>query len=136
MPRIGSAVVVRDGDAVLLARRAKEPNRGRWIFPGGRIEPFESIREAGERELLEETGLQVEIEDQIGAFEIIQPPDEHRVIIYSWARPIAGTMRPASDVSELRFVTRDELALLDLSEVVARVARVIGWLDDPEALAA
>lgn len=135
-PRIGSAVVVRRDDSLLLARRAKEPNLGKWVFPGGKIELFESIKAAAERELLEETGLRIEVQDQIGAFEIIRPPSEHRVIIYSWARAVAGTPRPASDVSELRFSTREEISQLDLSEIVASVTRTIGWLGPPEALAA
>jgi ADP-ribose pyrophosphatase YjhB (NUDIX family) len=135
-PRLGSAVVVRDGDALLLARRAKEPNHGKWIFPGGKIELFESIESAGRREVQEETGLYVEMGEQIGAFEILNPPHEHRVIIYSWAHPLGGTPRPASDVSELRFCTRKEIATLDVSDIVARVARAIGWLDPPEAMAA
>ena len=121
---------------MLLARRGKEPNKGRWIFPGGKIEPFESIREAGEREVLEETGLHVDIREQIGAFEIIEPPDEHRVIIYSWAELVGGQLRPASDVTELRFCTREQIAELDLSELVARVAQSIGWLDRTTRIAA
>jgi ADP-ribose pyrophosphatase YjhB (NUDIX family) len=136
LPRIGSAVVVRQGDTLLLARRAKEPNRGKWVFPGGKIEPFESIQQAAERELLEETGLHVRVDSQIGAFEIIRPPDEHRVIIYSWAHPVAGTPRAASDVSELRFCDRVALAELDLSDIVARVTRSIGWLQTQDALVA
>ena len=135
-PRLGSAVVVRRDDALLLARRAKQPNAGKWVFPGGKIEMFESIKAAAEREILEETGLHIEVQDQIGAFEIIRPPEEHRVIIYSWARAVAGHARPASDVSEIRFCTRDEIATMDLSEIVVSVARAIGWLDPPEALAA
>ncbi len=135
-PRTGSAVVVRDGDRLLLARRAKEPNFGKWVFPGGKIEPFESIRQAGERELLEETGLEVQVEDQVGAFEIIRPPEEHRVIIFSWARPVAGTPVARSDVSELRFCSREELIDLDLSDIVAQVLRSIGWLKEPTVLAA
>jgi 8-oxo-dGTP diphosphatase len=136
LPRIGSAVVVRQGETLLLARRAKEPNRGKWIFPGGKIEPFESIQQAATRELLEETGLHIQVDGQIGVFEIIRPPDEHRVIIYSWAHPVAGIPRAASDVSELRFCDRDELAELDLSEIVARVTRSIGWLETQDALVA
>lgn len=134
--RLGSAVVVRRGDTVLLAKRAKEPNRGKWIFPGGKIEPFESIATAGQREVREETGLCVKMAEQIGVFEIINPPEEHRVIVYSWADVVDGHPEPASDVSEIRFCRREELAALDLSEVVAAVARAIGWLDPPEAVAA
>jgi 8-oxo-dGTP diphosphatase len=136
LPRIGSAVVVRQGDTLLLARRAKEPNRGKWVFPGGKIEPFESIQQAAVREIFEETGLEIEVDEQIGAFEIIRPPDEHRVIIFSWAHPVAGTPRAASDVSELRFCTREEMPELELSEVVAHVTRTIGWLKQLDVLAA
>lgn len=136
VPRVGSAAVVRSGNALLLARRAKEPNIGRWVFPGGKVEPFESIRAAAARELLEETGLHVNVGEQIGAFEIIEPPNEHRVIIYSWAEPVGGTLRAESDVTDLRFCTREEISELDLSDIVARVARSIGWLDDSTRLAA
>ncbi len=135
-PRTGSAVVVRDGDRLLLARRAKEPNFGKWVFPGGKIEPFESIRQAGERELLEETGLEVQVEDQVGAFECISPTEEHRVIIFSWGSPREQTPVAGSDVWELRFCSREELIDLDLSDIVAQVLRSIGWLKEPTVLAA
>jgi 8-oxo-dGTP diphosphatase len=124
LPRIGSALVVRDGEGrVLLGRRAKDPNRGRWVLPGGKIELFESIAEAGRREICEETGLNVDVGEQIGAFEIIRPPHEHRLIVYSLARPIGGQLRAASDVSELRFCSADEIAELDLTEICADVLR-------------
>lgn len=133
---MGSAVVVLRDNAILVGRRAKDPNRGKWVFPGGRIEPFESIEQAAERELWEEAGLRIAVGDQIGAFEIIAPPDEHRIIIYNWAAPLSEAMRPGSDISELRYCTKEELARLELSEIVLRVAQEIGWLERPDALAA
>jgi 8-oxo-dGTP diphosphatase len=136
-PRVGSAVVVRRGDEILVGRRAKEPNRGKWVFPGGRIEPFEPIVKAAERELREEAGLRISVGDQIGAFEIIVPPSEHRIIIFSWATPLSEALSPGDDISELRYCTKEELATLDLSDIVARVARAIGWLEEKhEVLAA
>jgi 8-oxo-dGTP diphosphatase len=135
-PRLGSAVVVVHDDRVLLGRRAKEPNRGKWVLPGGKIEPFESIREAAEREIREETGLDIHVEGQVGAFEIIRPPQEHRVVIYSWARHLAGEPTAASDISELRFFSRAELPSLDLSGIVAEVLREVGWLEGAQACAA
>lgn len=53
-----SVALVRDG-AVLLVRRGREPSRGQYAFPGGRVEPGESFEQAAARELLEETGLAV-----------------------------------------------------------------------------
>lgn len=51
-----SVALVRDG-RVLLVRRGREPGRGIWAFPGGRVEPGESREAAARRELAEETAL-------------------------------------------------------------------------------
>ena len=53
---------------VLLIRRAREPFKGRWAFPGGFVDKDESLEHAASRELLEETGLTGIHLDQIGAF--------------------------------------------------------------------
>jgi len=52
------AVAVVDG-AVLLVQRANPPQAGRWTVPGGRVEPGETLASAVEREMGEETGLEV-----------------------------------------------------------------------------
>jgi len=44
---------------LLLIRRGREPNRGRWSLPGGRVEPGETDEQALVRELAEETALVV-----------------------------------------------------------------------------
>ena len=51
-----SVALVR-GETVLLVKRALEPSRGLYAFPGGRVEAGETSEEAARRELLEETGL-------------------------------------------------------------------------------
>jgi 8-oxo-dGTP diphosphatase len=132
LPRVGSAALVINDDRVLLGRRNKEPNRGRWVLPGGGVEPFETVADAVKREVREETGLVVDLDGQLGVFEIIVPDSEHRVIVYNWARPISGDLKASSDLSELRFVSRDELAEMDLTPVVHQVLVSAGWLSaDP-----
>lgn len=70
----------------------------------------------------------MEVGEQIGTFEIISPPDEHRLIVYSWARPIGGFLRADSDLMELRFCRREELSVLDLTPIVEEVLSRLGWL--------
>ncbi len=82
LPRIGSALLVQDeANRILLGQRNKDPQRGFWVIPGGKIHAFESIAEAAARELEEETGLKVEVGKQFRVYEIVKPPSEHRIVI-------------------------------------------------------
>lgn len=128
-PRLGSAVVVVSDGCVLLGRRAKDPNRGMWVVPGGGVRPFESIADAGRREIREETGLEVEIEDVLTLREIINEPDEHRLIVFSSGRPTGGGLRAASDLDDVRFFSVSELESLPISDVVRSVLREQGWTE-------
>lgn len=51
------SIALRRGGELLLVRRGREPAKGMYAFPGGRVEPDETLEEAAARELLEETGL-------------------------------------------------------------------------------
>lgn len=66
VPRAAVSVVVRWSEfspstlsmpRYLLVQRGKEPNKGMWSFPGGKIELGERTLDAAKRELMEETGL-------------------------------------------------------------------------------
>ena len=61
------AVVVRDGD-VLLLRRGHPPKRGYADLPGGFLEPGEDIEKGARRELLEETGLRLGRVELLGIY--------------------------------------------------------------------
>lgn len=122
LPRIGSALIVLDdADRILLGKRNKDPQRGSWVLPGGKIEAFETIAQAAARELQEETGLRVEVEAQFRVYEIINPPSEHRIIIYSWARVAGGDPRPSDDLSELKFVSATDIGELPTTPLVRMV---------------
>jgi 8-oxo-dGTP diphosphatase len=137
LPRVGSAVVVTNGQSILLGVRAKEPNRGKWVLPGGKIEPFESIEEAAKREVLEETGLEIKVTGQLGALEIINPPEEHRLIVFSSAEVFGGALRPGSDLAELTFCSPEDLETVDLSDFVRGVLETFGYIPRPaESVAA
>lgn len=59
LPRVGcGAAILRDGK-LLLIRRAKAPEAGCWGLPGGKVDPFETVRNAVRREVLEELGIEI-----------------------------------------------------------------------------
>ena len=59
-PIIGVGAVIVQAGRVLLVRRDTEPLRGEWSVPGGMLELGEKLRDGVRREVLEETGLEVE----------------------------------------------------------------------------
>ena len=74
--RPGVAAVIFQDDRVLLQRR--DDNR-QWGLPGGSVEPGESVRTAVIREVLEETGLDVEPLRLIGVY---SDPANHQIVTY------------------------------------------------------
>jgi ADP-ribose pyrophosphatase YjhB (NUDIX family) len=110
-PTAGALVEDRDG-RLLLARRAKEPFKGRWDIPGGFLEEGEHPLEGLRRELREETGLDVEPLEFLGVWMDRYGGDstaEATLNLYWTARVQSGEARAADDVDDLRWFERDEL---------------------------
>jgi 8-oxo-dGTP diphosphatase len=131
-PRLGCAGLIRRGDSVLLGKRNKEPNRGLWVLPGGGVEFCESLAKTLERELLEEAGIHIDVQGIFNVFELINPPSEHRVIVYINGSYRSGEPIASSDLSEVRFFNRDELCEMSqgglISPFVEKVLREAAFL--------
>lgn len=128
MPVPGAAVVCLREDAVLLVRRGREPNLGRWSYPGGKIEPGETARQAAAREALEETGLPVRVLDVVDVYDALFPP-YHYCVADFLAVPLSAQEPVASgDVTEAYWVPFTEVAQYDLTEAMHTVLTRARWL--------
>lgn len=122
-PIVGvGALIVHDGK-LLLVKRGVEPAKGKWSIPGGAVELGERIRDALIREVKEECGLNVEIasEKPMDAIDnIIISKDGrlqyHYALLQFLVRLKGGTLRPASDVLDARWISLDEVEKYDLTK--------------------
>lgn len=127
-PVAAVGVIIREGDRIVLICRDKEPGKGLWTFPGGAIELGEALQDAARREVLEETGLRVELGDVATVIDHVIRDEGgrvryHYVIVDFWARPIDGALRPGSDVSDARWAGLADLDALAMTEKAGKIAR-------------
>jgi ADP-ribose pyrophosphatase YjhB (NUDIX family) len=136
-PIFGVGAVVVDRERVLLVQRGHEPSKGKWSLPGGILELGESLEQGVAREVLEETGLEVEIIEFIELLDRIQrvrdPAGErvryHYVIADYLCRLVGGQLQAASDADAVRWVERAEWnshSALALDPITVRVIEA-GW---------
>ncbi len=99
---------------LLMVKRAGPPDQGHWSLPGGRVEPGERLTDAVEREVLEETALDVSCGPLLGWAERIS--ESHHFVIFDFAvellteSPVAG-----DDASEVRWVPLERVQALELA---------------------
>ncbi len=109
--RIGVGAVVFRGEEVLLVKRGKPPFKGHWSIPGGGLEFGERLKDGVRREVMEETGLEIEIGGLIGVFEAM-PEDTgqltHTVMVDYVANWVAGEPVAADDAADAAFFSFDE----------------------------
>ena len=108
-PVIAVGAVVVHQNHILLIRRGKEPARGEWAIPGGRVELGETMHEAAVREVMEETCVSIRPGKLVYFFETIQPDPDGRIrfhyaIFDFMAEYLAGEPKPRDDAMEARWV--------------------------------
>jgi 8-oxo-dGTP diphosphatase len=73
------AVITVQGKVVLI-RRVKEPFAGEWVLPGGRVDINETLEEAVKREVLEETGITIQVKKLVGVYDALDRDPRGRVV--------------------------------------------------------
>jgi len=126
-PVVGvGAVVLSDDGRVVLVKRRNEPLAGQWSLPGGGLELGESLEAGTAREVLEETGLVVDVGLMVEVFDRILLDDEgrvrfHFVLVDYLCRPRGGTLQAGSDVEAVTLADPDGLATWRVAEKVRAV---------------
>ena len=129
-PVVGVGVVVikatAAGSRVLLVKRGKAPRAGQWSIPGGHQELGETLRAGAAREVLEETGVEVEIVRLLDAVDSITRGEDGRLLshyslIDFLALWRAGEPKAASDAADAVWADPDDLDSFGLWSETRRI---------------
>lgn len=116
---------------VLLIRRGKQPFKGRWALPGGHVNRGEETYDAARRELVEETGIYVDILRAVGVYAAPDRDSRGRYVAFAYTAtlvgdllvPVAGDDATAVHWRPLESLSPHELAF-DHYQIVCDAARV------------
>jgi len=127
-------VVVIDSGRLLLIQRSKNPYRGYWAVPGGKVRWGETLAAAAVREAEEETGLVVTVGGVLWVGETMSPPGgapaTHNVLIDFEAAVVGGVLRAGSDAADAALVPLPEVRDLLITPTMHELLDI---LDPPPA---
>ncbi len=105
-PKVAVGVLATRRGKLLLVQRARSPHRGSWSFPSGFVDAGEGLEEAAVREVREETGLDIRIQRQLGAF----GSRGDRVVFVAYAaRVVAGRIAVGRECQDVQYFDPDSL---------------------------
>lgn len=107
------AVIVDALDAPTRVLAAQRRDNGLWEFPGGKVEPGESLAQALRRELDEELGVQVELGEELVAEHSAWPISETLELRLFFAQLESDAPDSGVDHSELRWLNQSELGSVE-----------------------
>ena len=105
-PKVAATAVVERGGQVLMVQRGMEPGLGLWSLPGGYVDRGEVVELAAEREVVEETGLEVKVTSLVGIF---SEPGYPVILVAYDSQIVGGVLEPGTEVLEIDFFSPDKL---------------------------
>ena len=131
-----AGIVINENDEILMVKT----HRGGWVFPGGQVEVGENVIDAVKREVMEETGIDIEVGEVFcissntckypGYNGVKEIPT--KIMLDFICKAKSGIPRPSDENSESAYFPRDEVeGLITAPAIVERYKAYLEYADRP-----
>jgi ADP-ribose pyrophosphatase YjhB (NUDIX family) len=96
-PKVVACTIVELNERIILLKRGIDPEKGKWVIPGGYVDRGEEVEAAAIRETEEECGLKVRIRELLGVYSYV---GSIPIVIVFTAHPISGKLSAADETLE------------------------------------
>lgn len=127
-PRVAVGAVVFKEGKVLLVLRGKPPAESQWAIPGGCVELGETLQEAAQREILEETGIVIQAGKPVYTFDVLERDKNgrlrfHYVIVDLAADYVSGEIRAGDDAADARWLSSEDMPYQNVSPTTRKLLK-------------
>ena len=128
-PQVGVGAVVFHNGAVLLVERRNPPCANEWAIPGGKVRLGETLQQAAEREILEETGIRIKAGEPVYAFDLIETDATgnvqwHYAIIDLQAEYLGGEICAGDDAVTAAWFRPEQLARIYVNAITRKLLKI------------
>lgn len=111
-PKLAACSIVEVERRIVLLQRGVEPQKGKWVLPGGFVDRGEEVKAAAMRETVEECGIRTRIKDLLGIYSY---PGRLVVVVVFIAEYLSGQLSVDDESLEMRLYSPEEIPWDDLA---------------------
>lgn len=111
-PKVVACAILENEGKILLLKRAINPQKGKWVMPGGYVDRGEEVHAAAIRETEEECGLKIRLQDLVGVYSY---PGRLAVVVVYEAQYISGSLIQGDESLEASWFSPGRIPWDDLA---------------------
>lgn len=128
--KVSAAALITDGERILLARRRHDPWREHWYLPAGYVEADEAPDEAAIREVFEEVGLRIAIDELWKVYYFDDDPRGNGILIVYRCSGQSGKLTTSTEIDGFEYYSKDQLP--ELIAGAGHRQAVVDWVHEVE----